>query len=66
MTQKYDLDKLFVASNISWRDFRNIISQRKAIKYRKNGMTAMEADEAAIKCGFHPIEIWGNDWVNYE
>jgi len=63
---KFKIETLHEFTDQSWRDFRNLIGQRKALKYRKSGMNHLEADEAAVKCGAHPIEVWGESWLENE
>jgi hypothetical protein len=38
------------------------VSPRAYARYRAEGMSARQADRAAVACGFHPTEVWGPDF----
>lgn len=37
---------------------------RKIQRWRRDGMTVYDADEAAVRIGCHPMEIWGDQWLD--
>lgn len=50
-----------VLARVAAIDVRNV--------YRVRGdqdglLTVKQADEWAVRCGFHPWEIWGDDWFD--
>lgn len=30
---------------------------------KREGLTTARADEMAVGCGFHPMEVWGEAWL---
>lgn len=34
---------------------------RQIYRWRQSGLTERQADELAVRCGFHPAEVWP-DW----
>lgn len=40
-------------------------SSRAVTRWRKDGRIPwLSADEAAVNLGFHPMLVWGDDWLN--
>lgn len=38
------------------------ISPRTVHRYRRTGLSAMQADRIAVSAGFHPAEVWPDWW----
>ena len=38
------------------------ISPRTVHRYRKGGLSAIQADRIAVSAGFHPAEVWPDWW----
>lgn len=35
------------------------VSRAAWVKYRRRGLSASVADRLAVRCGYHPCEVWG-------
>ena len=60
------IEPLFVAYGRPWREFRTIVGARHTVltRYKIQGMPVDVADLYAVKCGLHPVEVWGIDtWL---
>jgi hypothetical protein len=63
---KFPLETLVEKYNRPWREFRETVGSRHTVlkKAKEQGLTAEQADKYAIRCGFHPIEVWGfKAWI---
>lgn len=38
-------------------------SKRNVQRWRKEGLTSLKADELAGKVRYHPMELWGDEWL---
>ena len=38
------------------------VSSRTVVRYRRRGLSVVQADRAAVAVGFHPAEVWPNWW----
>jgi hypothetical protein len=60
------IEPLFKAYGRPWREFRLVVGARHStlMGYKESGMPLDVADKYAVKCGYHPVEIWGYDtWL---
>lgn len=63
---RFPIEPLIKAYNRPYREFREKVGARHTVlkRAKEQGLTIEQADKYAIKCGFHPIEIWGFDnWI---
>ena len=62
----YDLEPLRRAHGGSWRAFRETVRTDTPTLRRveEHGLSEAQADAFAIRCGFHPAEIWGIAWLS--
>ena len=42
------------------------VNVRQVFRLRERGLTTAEADEYAVRAGFHPAEVWGADYIDYK
>jgi hypothetical protein len=63
---RFPIEPLVEKYNRPWREFREVVRARHTVLKRAKleGLTYEQADAYAIRCGFHPIEIWGyENWI---
>lgn len=41
---------------------RTGVHARQLHRLRVHGLTAVQADELAVRLGHHPVELWGERW----
>jgi hypothetical protein len=55
------LDAVMQQKGLSYNSF-GVAGSRSIARYKHNGLTWEAADEWACKLGYHPLEIWGQNW----
>lgn len=38
------------------------VDPRQVLRWRHQGVTWAQADELAVRAGYHPGDVWGRDW----
>lgn len=66
MEKLFSINTLMIAHGKSERNFRSAckLSSSALKKYQHKGLNWKLADRYAVRCNFHPIEIWGiEEWL---
>lgn len=63
----FSIHTLFTAYGRPWREFREVVGARHTVlnRYKDTGLPLDVADKYAVRCDFHPVEVWGyQPWID--